>query len=1169
MKEDMPVTALASSAASLGSVDLGDKYRLETGSVYLSGTQALVRLLVSQRRRDARRGLDTAGLVSGYRGSPLGGYDLALWQAHELLAAHAIRFEPGVNEELAATMIWGTQQTDMFGGSRHDGVFGLWYAKNPGLDRAADALKHANAAGTAANGGVLAVVGDDPGASSSSLPNQCEHAFISAMIPVLAPAGVGEFVDFGLYGLALSRFSGLWVGFKAVADLVESSAVVTVDDGRPDFVRPAIDPPPGGLHGRWPDDRWSMDARLQRHRLPAALAFAAANSIDRRSHGAAGARLGIVAAGKAWADVAEALAELGLDDSAGAGVAVYKVGQVWPLEPGGLRSFAEGLEEILVVEERRPVLESQIKEQAYCWPTDRRPRVVGKADETGAPLLPSTGELDPALVATVIVARLAALGGVPAAVAERAVTVASRRARPAPVAAPVARVAHFCAGCPHARSTQLPAGSTGLAGIGCHSLVIWMAGRHTVSLTHMGGEGANWVGAAPFAETGHMFQNMGDGTYVHSGQLAIRQAVAAGTNITFKILLNDATAMTGGQPVEGALTAARLSRQLAAEGVERIAVVSDDPSAEGFAPGATRHRRQQLNEVQKELRGWPGVSALIFEQVCATEKRRRRKRGEAAMPAVRPVIHPLVCEGCGDCGEVSGGCVAVQPLDTPFGRKRQIDPSACNIDLSCLEGACPALVTVEGGRPRRPAAAAARFELPDPPAAPLADSWDLLVAGVGGSGVITVGALLGMAAHLEGKGVSVLDNTGLARKGGAVTTHVRLTVQPDRLHAPRIAAGKAALVLGCDLVVAAAAESLSKIDPGRTRVVINDHPNPTAAQLANPDGAFDADGLCAVVTAVAGERAVERLDAARLAAGLVGDAIFANVLLLGYAFQRGLIPLGWEALERAIELNGTAAADNRAAFAWGRRAAADPAAVQAALQGSAISGGVADATLAAIVERRADYLEVYQNRALAARYRALVERAVDAERHAVGSAGPLAAAVARNWFRLLAVKDEYEVARLLSDPSFHRELGDAFEGPFAVAYHLAPPLLAGTRDDGRPRKRRFGPWGRPLLAGLARLAFLRGTPFDPFGHTRERRLERRLAAVYLARVEELMAGLTAERHALAVEIAELPAAIRGYGAVKLRHAEAAERLAAELMARWRDPQYAPSPEAGLVRPSRA
>ena len=1142
---------------------LDDKYLLEQGRVYMSGTQALVRLLLTQRRRDLRRGLNTAGLVSGYRGSPLGGYDFALWQARDLLAAHQIRFEPGVNEELAATAVWGSQQIAMFGGGPHDGVFGLWYAKNPGIDRSGDVLKHANAAGTSPHGGVLAVAGDDPGASSSTVPNQSEQAFMAAMLPVLAPAGIGEYLDFGLYGLALSRFSGLWVGFKAVADIVESSATFTVDDLRPDFVLPDLVAPPGGLHARWPDDRWSMDARLQLHRLPAALAFAAANRIDRVSHGAGGARLGIVAAGKAWSDVAEALADLGLDGAAAepAGLAVYKVGQVWPLEPAGLRAFAEGLTELLVVEERRPVLETQIKDLAYHWPADRRPRILGKADQSGAPLLPSIGELSPGLLAEIIAGRLAVLGGSPD-LAARAAALAERRARPAPQAAAVARIPHFCAGCPHARSTALPQGSTGLAGIGCHSLAIWMAGRRTISLTHMGGEGVNWVGAAPFAHAGHMFQNMGDGTYYHSGMLAIRQAVSAATRVTFKILLNDATAMTGGQPVEGAVTAPRLTRQLAAEGVGRIVVVTDDPDryppGDLFAAGVTRHRRDQLDDVQRELRDWPGVSALVYDQVCATELRRRRKRGQLPAPAVRPFIHPLVCEGCGDCSAVSG-CVAIQPLDTPFGRKRAIDQSVCNVDLSCLDGACPSFVTIEGGRPRRPDITLPA-DPPDPVVPPLTAPLDLLVAGVGGTGVITIGALLGMAAHLEGKGASVLDNTGLARKGGAVTTHVRLAPDPLSLHAPRIAAGKAAVVLGCDLVVAAGAETLSRIDPGRTRVVLNGHANPTAAQLADPDASLDAEQLRAVVAAVAGADAVETLDATSLAAGLVGDSIFANVFLLGVAFQRGLIPLGRDSLERAIELNGTAIAGNRAAFAWGRRAALGAAGLPVTNERPP------DVGLTAIIDRRSRHLDHFQDSALAERYSALVERAAAVEKEVTGAAGPLAEAVARGYFKLLAVKDEYEVARLLSDPAFHHGLAERFEGPFKVAYHLAPPLLAGTRADGRPRKRRFGPWLRPLLAVLSRLAFLRGTPLDPFGHTAERRLERRLAAEYHARIEEMLAGLTAANHGLAVEIAGLPTGIRGYGVVKLRQAEAVERDTAERMDRFR--QYCPSPGPGLDRPTR-
>lgn len=1121
----------------LRAVSLDDRYALERGAVFLSGTQALVRLALDQRRRDARAGLATAGFVSGYRGSPLGGYDLALWQAKPALDAAHVRFAPGLNEELAATAVWGTQQTEVFGGSRYDGVFGIWYAKNPGVDRAGDALKHANAAGTAPLGGVLAISGDDPGASSSTLPNQCEPAFIAAAMPVLYPASVAELLEFGLFGFALSRYAGVWVGLKTVADTVESTATVELPAERT-FAAPAdCALPPGGVHARWPDDRWSQDERLHRYRLPAAVAFARANGIDRALRRGKEARLGIVAAGKSHLDVREALRLLGIDERAAGelGIALYKPGLVWPLEPQGLRAFADGVVELLVIEERQPVIESEAKRLAYNWPADRRPRIVGKHDERGAPLVPATGELAPLAVARVIAARLgdprigARLEALPA---------------PAQAATPaLARVPHFCAGCPHNRSTAVPDGSLALAGIGCHSLALWKPGSRTMTLTHMGGEGANWVGLAPFVATPHMFQNMGDGTYYHSGLLAIRAALAAGTPITFKILVNDAAAMTGGQPVEGRPTAAAIARQLVAEGVERVALVGEEMPSGASGPGVSVHRRDELDAVQRELRAFRGVSAIVYDQVCATEKRRRRRRRELPAPAVRPFINTLVCEGCGDCVQQSG-CVAVLPVDTPFGRKRRIDAAACNVDLSCLAGFCPSFVTVEGGTPRRrdvplPDVFA---QLPEPATAALDAPVNLLVAGVGGSGVITVGALLGMAAHLERKAALVLDNTGLARKGGAVATHVRVARRADELHAARIDAAQADVLLACDLIVAATPAMLGAIAPGRTRVVANAHPTLTAAQLADPDAQCDFGALETALAAAAGADRQVALDATALASALLGDPIYANLVLLGVACQRGLLPVGAAALERAIELNGNAVAANLAALRWGRLAAADPEAVRAAAV-PYLPEGAAEATLAEVVDRRARFLAEYQDEAYAARYRALVGLAREAERTRVGAEGAFADAVARSYFKLLAYKDEYEVARLHSQPAFRAALAREFEGDFRVAFHFAPPLFPG-----RPRKRRFGPWVRPLLAGLARLRRLRGTPLDPFGWTAERRRERALARAYEAEVRALAARLEPANHAAATELAALPLRIRGFGPVRARALGETRARAAELRA---------------------
>jgi indolepyruvate ferredoxin oxidoreductase len=1126
-------------------VDLDDKYALASGEVFLSGIQALVRLPMVQRRRDLARGKNTAGFVSGYRGSPLGGYDFALWQAKRPLTEHHIRFEPGLNEDLAATAVWGSQQTGILGPSPYDGVFGIWYGKNPGVDRSIDALKHANYAGTSPWGGVLAISGDDPGATSSSTPNQSEQAFMAAFIPVLYPAGIDEFLDFGLFGFALSRFSGLWIAMKTVADTVESTGTVAVDDGAADFVLPNdFSPPPEGLHLRWPDDRWSQDTRVQNVRLPAALAFARANAIDRLAFGASAPRFGIVAAGKAYLDTVEALGILGIDarEAARLGLGVFKVGMVWPLEPGRIRTFAEGLEEVLVVEERRPVIESQLKEQAYGWPTGRRPRIVGKTDDAGAPLLPPTGEFSGLVVARAIARRFA--GALPD-LARRLAAYEARRARATPLALVPPRIPHFCAGCPHARSTKLPEGSRALAGIGCHSLAIFNPASRTATITQMGGEGANWIGAAPFVDMPHIFQNMGDGTYFHSGLLSIRAAVAARATITFKILVNDAVAMTGGQPVEGAPDAARITRQLHAEGVRRIAVVADDPDkfpvGTAWAPGTTIDHRDRLIPIETDLKAYPGVSVIVYDQVCATELRRRRKRGQLPAPVARPFINELVCEGCGDCVEKSG-CAAVQPVETPFGRKKRIEQSSCNVDLSCLRGFCPSFVTIEGGRPRRPdirSAISAPLPAPEPRRAGPAE---ILVVGVGGTGVITVGALLGMAAHLESLSCTVLDNTGMARKGGGISTHVRIGEGRAAFHAPRIGEGRADVVLGCDLVVTAGPEALLRVARGQSRIVLNDHPNPTAAQLSDPDSVFDRDSLRRAVEDAAGEGATLALDATALAVEAIGDAIYANVLLLGVAAQRGLLPVSVDALERAIEINGTNARENLAAFRVGRR-------WTETTKEQAKTAAVPE-TLDQLVERRAAFLTDYQERAYAERYRRLVSEVRATERR-LGQGDDLTRAAALNYFRLLAFKDEYEVARLHVDHAFRRAIAASFEGDYRIAHHLAPPLLAQVDPEtGEPIKRRYGAWIVTAFRILASLKGVRGTVFDIFGRTEERRAERRLIVEYEATIRRLLDALDGRSLALAVEIARVPEKIRGFGPVKAKAIEVAKAREAALLSRF-------------------
>jgi indolepyruvate ferredoxin oxidoreductase len=1140
----------------LAKVSLEDKYTLQTGRIYLSGIQALVRLPLMQRARDRTAGRNTAGFISGYRGSPLGTYDSALWQAKAMLEANDIRFQPGLNEDLAATAVWGSQQIGLFPGAKVDGVFGIWYGKGPGVDRSMDPLRHANWAGTAPLGGVLAISGDDHGAQSTTTAYQCEQMFEAAMMPLLNPATIQDFLDLGLLGFALSRFSGCWVAFKAGSEAVDSSASVHVDPQRVAVTTPSdFEAPPGGLHIRWPraglDWAVEQERRLFGPKLDAVKAFVRANGIDRIAIETPQPRLGIITTGKAYLDVRQALAELGISDerAAALGIRVYKVGLTWPLEPQRAFAFAHSVKDVLVVEEKRAFVENQLVRLLYNMDAARRPSVVGKTDETGKALLPSTGELTPAIVARAIVARLRRFGETQ--FDERLARLESFE-RPAPPVSSIVRTPFFCSGCPHNTSTRVPDGSRAMAGIGCHSMALFMPDRHTATLTHMGGEGVNWIGQAPFTAENHVFQNLGDGTYAHSGLMAIRAAAAAGVNITYKVLYNDAVAMTGGQPVEGALTVAQIAQQILAEGAKRLVVVADEPGKyprNAFPSGVAVRHRDDLDAVQRELRDIPGLTALIYDQTCAAEKRRRRKRGRFPDPPERVFINDAVCEGCGDCS-VKSNCIAVQPVETELGRKRRIDQSSCNKDFSCLKGFCPSFVTVRGATPRKLGALAANdsifADLPEPKTLPLDRPYSLLVTGVGGTGVVTLGALLGMAAHLEGKGCTVLDISGLAQKNGAVMSHVRLAPKPEALHAVRIAAGGADVLLACDPVVAASPAALARVQSA-TAAVINSHAAPTAAFILKPDIDFETAKMLQAIKTAAGD--ADLIDATGLAAALMGDSIAANLFMLGYAFQKGLVPLSLAAITRAIELNGVAIDSNKQSFAWGRLAATDRAQVETLALRSHDDAAAQSQGLDALVEHRAAFLKTYQNAAYAQRYRNTVRAIrIAEEKNARGFSG-LGEAVARNLFALMAYKDEYEVARLYSDGAFLKKLQRQFDGDFTLEYHLAPPLLA-QRDPatGEPKKRAFGPWMGKMFKLLARLRPLRGTALDIFGYTAERRMERRLIADYEALLHELAASLTPDNHALAVEIASLPAKIRGFGHVKAKNAETAKACEAELLA---------------------
>ncbi len=1147
---------------------LDDKYALTVGRIYITGVQALVRLPLMQRQRDQAAGLNTAGFISGYRGSPLGTYDLALWEARRFLEQHHIHFEPGVNEDLAATAVWGSQLVQQLGPAKYDGVFGIWYGKGPGVDRSCDALKHGNYAGAWKHGGVLALCGDDPGAKSSSIAHQSEQALVHMGMPILNPASVQDYLDFGLYGWAMSRYSGCWVGFKCLTDTVESAGSAEVGPGRARIALPTdFEMPEQARQG----SPVVSEEALYHLRLPAAQAFARANPLDRVVIDAERRRLGIVTTGKAYLDVRQALEALGIDAARAAefGLSVYKVAMSWPLEPVGARRFADGLEQILVVEEKRGLIEEQLAAQLYNL--SRRPQLVGKRDAAGTPLVPDTGELSPGAVEQALRRWLYA------AAPQLATALRPASAPPLAVAATsLARSPSFCSGCPHSSSTVLPEGSVAGGGIGCHGMSAWMPSRRTLLFTHMGGEGANWVGVAPFTHTPHIFQNLGDGTYFHSGLLAIRQNLAAGTNITYKILVNGAVAMTGGQPIEGesiegAVTTPEIAHQLRAEGVQRIAVASNEPekyAAGVFPEGTTIHHRDELIPLQKELRTVPGVSALLYDQTCAAEARRLRKRGEFPEPDRRVLINELVCEGCGDCS-VQSNCISIEPIETEFGRKRRINQSSCNKDFSCLKGYCPSFVSVVGGRLRvaekqladgggdEPFAA-----LPEPALADCREPFNLLVTGIGGTGVVTVGALLGMAAHLEGRGCSVLDVTGLSQKNGPVTSHVRIAERPEDLHATRIASGGADVVIGCDIVVTAGRDPLSKIGSGRTTPIVNAHVTPTSDFAGNPDLDLSSEGMRRAIRDAAGDARCDFLDATGLATALLGDAIFTNPFLMGYACQKGRLPVSQAALFRAIELNGRAVETNQRAFLWGRLAAHDLAAVErAAAPGLRGERGApaADASLEALVERRTAFLGDYQDTAYAERYRALVGRVAAREREIGLADAALARAVARYAFKLMAYKDEYEVARLWTLPEFRRQLEAEFEGDYRLELNLAPPhlplvdRLLSRRDaeTGRTKKMILPGWFFSVLSLMARLKFLRGTPFDPFGRTPERRLERQLIADYERTLDELLEGLTAENCELAVQIASIPELIRGFDLVKEQHLEQARSKQAELLQAFR------------------
>jgi indolepyruvate ferredoxin oxidoreductase len=1195
----------------LNHVTLDDKYDLGKSRVFVTGYQALVRLTLMQKERDRRAGLNTAGYVSGYRGSPLGGLDQQFWKAARELVGNDIMFQSGVNEDLAATAVWGSQQAELRGEGKFDGVFGMWYGKGPGVDRTGDVFRHANFAGTSKHGGVLALMGDDHTAESSTTAHQSEYHFVDVMIPILNPAGVQEILDYGLYGWAMSRFCGTWVALKCMHETVESTAVIDGGMDRIKIVMPTdFAMPEGGLNIRLQDTILGQEARLHDYKRDAMLAFVRANKLNRMiTSGGRAPKVGVITVGKSYLDVRQALDELGLDEVKcnDLGLRIYKVACPYPLGRQDLMEFSAGLDLVIVVEEKRSLIEVQVREELYG--TANQPNVIGKRDERGEWLFPVKGALDPNDIAICIGERLLKYGQNEQVAGHVARLKTAQRAL-AEISDVAVRIPYFCSGCPHNTSTVVPDGMRAYAGIGCHFMAQWMD-RSTLGYTHMGGEGANWIGEAPFSNRKHVFQNLGDGTYNHSGYMAIRAAIASGVNITYKILFNDAVAMTGGQRNDGGLTVPQIARQVAAEGAKRIVVVTDEPdkysAGEEWPRGMTIHHRDELNKVQTELAAIPGATVLIYDQTCAAEKRRRRKRGQFPDPDKRVIINELVCEGCGDCG-VQSNCVSVQPLETEFGRKRTIDQSSCNKDFSCVKGFCPSFVTVhgaklkkgegvkvdpldlgsgatgsipplkgEGGREQserpggvnthepHPVRLAAEppspqerggMKFPEPSLPKIgARPYSIIVTGVGGTGVVTIGAIIGMASHLEGKGCGIIDMAGLAQKGGAVFSYIRIAERTEDIHAIRVAAGGADLVLGGDIVVAGNKKVLGAVKSGATTLVINLAEFLPGDFTRNAEFSLPTERLRRALAGAAGREQTHFVDASRLAIALLGNSIGANMFMLGYAYQLGAIPLSASAIEEALELNGEAVAMNVAAFRWGRRAAVDLASVEALAKPKEVDENRRlSLSLDETVARRVEFLTAYQNSAYAAHYRTLVEKAKAIETAKAPGKSGLAEAVARYLFKLMAYKDEYEVARLYTDGAFLKQVENEFSGDnLRFEFHLAPPIL--TKPDGRtgaPKKMSFGPWMMTGFRLLAKLKVLRGTAFDPFGYSVERRTERKLIADYETTLAELFDRLTPENHALAVGIAAIPEKIRGFGHVKARHLVAAKADEAALKEQFRD-----------------
>ncbi len=1147
----------------LHQVTLNDRYDLGKERIYVTGAQAIVRMLLMQRELDRRAGLSTAGFISGYRGSPLGALDQQFWKAQKLFAKSDIVFQPGLNEEHAATACWGSQQTELLGEGRYDGVFSVWYGKGPGVDRSGDVFRHANLAGSSKNGGVLALMGDDHTAESSTVAHATEFLFVDTMIPILNPAGVQELIEYGLYGYAMSRFAGTWAAIKCVKDNIESTASVDVSLDRINITLPEFDMPPGGLNIRHEMNQLGQEERLHEHKRAAAAAFIRANGLNRIVYsGGRKPKIGIITVGKSYLDVRQALDDIGVDEKRAnqLGVRLFKVACPWPLDIEHIKDFARGLEMIIVVEEKRSLIEVQVREDLYG--TAMQPTVIGKLDERRDWLFPAKGALDPNDIAIAIGERILKVIGKSEEISHHVKRLRQFQAMLADTKDVATRAPYFCSGCPHNTSTKVPEGSMAGAGIGCHFMAVWMD-RATVGFTAMGGEGVQWIGQAPFSKRKHMFQNLGDGTYNHSGSLAIRAAIASGVNITYKILYNDAVAMTGGQPHEGSLKVDAIARQVRAEGVERIAVVTDEPDKYAgvaeFPENVTINHRDDLDMIQRELREIDGVTVLLYDQTCAAEKRRRRKRGTFPDPDKRVIINELVCEGCGDCG-IQSNCVSIQPVETEFGRKRRIDQTSCNKDFSCINGFCPSFVTVHGAKFRKAKGLANTRDpldgVPEAPVFPVENGWSCIVDGVGGTGVVTIAAVLGMAAHLEGKGCGAIDMAGLAQKGGAVFSHMRIASKPEDISTIRVSAGKADLVLGGDLVVSGSKKVLASVREGETLFVTNTAEIMPGDFTRSADFNLPAEKIKRAIIDAAGEEKAHFFDATSTAVALFGNSVGSNIFMLGFAFQHGGVPVSAEAIEKAIELNGQAVDMNIAAFRWGRRAAHQPEFVSNLVEKSKIP--LADRDLSKdvdeMISKRIAFLTAYQDAAYAQRFADRVASVRSAEERTLPGSTSVTEAVARNLFKLMAIKDEYEVARLYTDGSFMKQLSNQFESYDSLEFHLAPPIFARKANDGRPVKTNYGAWMMTAMLVLSGLRRLRGSVLDVFGYSAERNAERLLLADYEKDADMIAADLTPERIDAAVALASVPGLVKGYGHIKAANAAKAAEERARLIQRFEKPE---------------